>query len=332
MKAIALLSGGLDSILATRLIIDQGIEVEAVNFVTVFCNCTSGGKTCLAAKSASDELGIGLKVFEASSDFFEIIKNPKHGYGRNLNPCLDCRIFMFRKAFEYMKSIGASFIVTGEVLGERPMSQRKQAIDIIEEESGLKGLIVRPLSAKRFAPSIPEIEGWVDREKFMDIEGRSRKPQIKLAHDLGINDYPCPAGGCLLTDDIFAKRMRDLMKHEPNFGINDVKLLKTGRVFRFSPTVKLIVGRDEKENDKLLILAKEGDIYFEPVDIPGPSAVLRGVFDENYIIKSAALIAKYCGVEPGVEVKVSYRRIPSGESISISAFPIKEDDLETCRV
>ncbi|MGB2661131.1 MAG: hypothetical protein WBB86_06095, partial [Candidatus Omnitrophota bacterium] len=220
MKAISLLSGGLDSILATKLIIEQGIEVEAVNFLTVFCNCTSRGKTCLAGKSAADQLGVELKVMEVSKDYFEIIKNPKYGYGRNINPCLDCRVFMFKKAHEYMKETGASFIVTGEVMGSRPMSQRREAMRIIERDSGLGGLLVRPLSAKLFEPSIPEKEGWVDREKFLEIQGRSRKPQIKMAADFGINDYPCPAGGCLLTDVGFARRMRDLMAHKPDFDVS----------------------------------------------------------------------------------------------------------------
>ncbi|MFH1381170.1 MAG: hypothetical protein ABIH57_03255, partial [Candidatus Omnitrophota bacterium] len=173
-KAIALFSGGLDSILAVKLMLEQAIEVEAINFVTVFCTCTAHGKTYIDSKSAADELGIKLKVLEVSKEYFKVIKNPKHGYGSNINPCLDCRIFMLKKAHQYMKETGAQFLVTGEVLGQRPMSQRKDAMRIIERDSGLEGLILRPLSAKLMDLTIPEKEGLVDREKLLSISGRSR--------------------------------------------------------------------------------------------------------------------------------------------------------------
>ncbi len=296
MKAIALLSGGLDSILATRLIKDQGIEIEAVNFLTVFCNCTSRGKTCLASTSAAASLGVGLKVFEVTKEYINIVKSPKHGYGRNLNPCLDCRIFIFKKAGEYMRQSGASFIVTGEVLGERPMSQRMDAMRIIEKESSLKGLIVRPLCAKLMEPTIPEKEGMVDREKLLNIQGRSRKPQIQLASELGVHDYPCPAGGCLLTDKGFADRMRDLMKHNPDFTVHDIKLLKIGRHFRLGPSSKLIIGRDEEENGKLLALTEEDDLRVRPVNVPGPIGIGRGSFRDDYINLAARILARYTDI------------------------------------
>ncbi|NQT21487.1 MAG: hypothetical protein HQ592_17410, partial [Planctomycetes bacterium] len=215
MRAVALLSGGLDSVLAVRVILDQGIDVEALNYVTVFCTCTPKNSSCSAASTAAAHLGVGLKTINTSRELLGAVKNPRHGYGRNLNPCLDCRILMFLKAKEYMQEIGASFLITGEVLGERPMSQRRDAMAIIERESGLDGLIVRPLCAKALEPSIPEKEGWVDRSKLLGITGRSRKPQIALAESYGINDYPCPAGGCLLTDAGFAARLRALMQHNP---------------------------------------------------------------------------------------------------------------------
>ncbi len=176
MRAVALLSGGLDSILAIRVLLEQGLELEALNFASVFCTCTPKHSACSAASSAVRQLGIDLVVVNTSEAFLEVVKHPKHGYGRNLNPCLDCRILMFRKAREYMRDIGAAFLVTGEVLGERPMSQRRQAMKLIEKEAGLEGLVVRPLSAGLLEPSIPEREGWVDREKLLSIRGRSRKP------------------------------------------------------------------------------------------------------------------------------------------------------------
>ncbi|MFQ5951954.1 MAG: hypothetical protein ACE5JK_00910 [Candidatus Omnitrophota bacterium] len=332
MKAIALLSGGLDSILATKLILEQGIEVEAVNFLTVFCNCTSRGKTCLASKLAADQLGIKLKVFEISSDYFEIIKNPKYGYGRNINPCLDCRVFMFKKAYEYMKETGASFVITGEVLGERPMSQRREAIRIIEKGSGLGGLLVRPLSAKLFEPSIPEKEGWVDREKFLEIKGRSRKPQMQLADQLGINDYPCPAGGCLLTDGGFSRRMRDLMEHKNDFDVNDVKLLKTGRLFRLSPDAKLISGRSKEENEGLLALSREGDVIFRPINVKGPVGIGRGIFDEESLKAAARIIARYGDADLDQETEVSYKALPEEGSDTIKILPARENELNNLRI
>jgi tRNA U34 2-thiouridine synthase MnmA/TrmU len=332
IKAIALLSGGLDSILATRLVLNQGISVEAVNFVTVFCTCTTKGKTCLASKTAADNLGVKLKVFEISDEYFEVIKNPKYGYGSNINPCLDCRIFMFRKAGEYMRTSGASFVFTGEVLGERPMSQRKDAMRIIERDSGLERLILRPLSAGLLKPTLPEDNGWVDRSKLLSIMGRSRKPQIQLAKELGINDYPCPAGGCLLTDPGFANRMRDLIKYKPAFTINDVLLLKIGRHFRLSAEAKIIVGRNKEENNKLSNLAQEKDLYFYPIGTKGPIAVGRGIFSQENITKACSIVTRYSDDAPNLKYNVAYRKIPAREGNTIPAISIGESDLEDLRI
>lgn len=331
-KAIALLSGGLDSILATKLMIEQGIKVEAVNFLTVFCNCTSHGKTCLASKSAADNLGVPLKVFEISKEYLEIVKNPKHGYGSNMNPCLDCRIYIFRKAGEYMKKTGASFIFTGEVLGERPMSQRRDAMHIIERESGLKGLIVRPLSAKLMEPSIPEKEGLVDREKMLAISGRSRKPQMALARNFGINDYPCPAGGCLLTDPGFARRIRDLIDHNPDLTLNDVQLLKLGRHFRLSDKAKLAVGRNEEENKKLTSLAAVDDLRFLPVDVTGPVGIGRGVFNEKSTLEAARILARYSDSAPKERLKILKIGHKEKNPDHLTVLPMDEENLDALRI
>jgi len=330
-KAIALLSGGLDSILATRIILEQGIEVEAVNFLTVFCTCTARGKTCLASKSAADKLGIKLKVFEISKEYLEVVKKPKYGYGAHLNPCLDCRIFMFKKAGQYMREIGAQFLITGEVLGERPMSQRKEAMRIIERDSGLEGLILRPLCARLLEPTIPEKEGLVNREKLLCIKGRSRKPQIELAVQFGINDYPCPSGGCLLTDPGFSRRMKDLMEHNPDFDLNDVQLLKLGRHFRLSPQTKLIVGRNEEENTKLLNLSKDKDIFLQPFEIKGPVGVLRGLVDENILSLASSIIARYSDNHQS-KIKVLYRKASNNISNPILVSPIKDELLKSYRI
>lgn len=289
-KALALLSGGLDSILAVRLIQEQGIDVEAINFLTVFCTCTHKGCQHAATK-ASQELKVPLKIMNITEEYLEIIKNPKHGYGSNMNPCIDCRIFIFKKAKDYMKEIGASFLVTGEVLGERPMSQRRDAILHIEKDAGLKGLIVRPLSAKLFEETIPEKEGIINRDKLLDIRGRGRKPQIALAKEFAINDYPCPAGGCLLTDPGFAKRMKDLLDHDV-LDMDNVKLLKYGRQFRLSAKSKLAVGRDESENDILILLAKPDDTILKLRDYQGPISILKGE-DTLALVELAARIVSY---------------------------------------
>lgn len=275
MKGLLLLSGGLDSRLAARLLQEQGVELEAVNFNTIFCTCTAKRKDCSEAASAAREYKIPLKVYNTTKEIMDVVERPRFGYGRGVNPCIDCRIVTFKKAKEHMSKNGASFIVTGEVLGERPMSQRKDAIKIIEKESGLEGLILRPLSARLFQPTIPEKNSWVDRNKLLDIKGRSRKPQIKLAKELGVNDYPCPAGGCLLTNKDFAKRVRDLIKYK-EWNLENALLLKYGRHFRISPSCKVVVGRNEKENEKISFLKREQDTLFRVKSHPGPVAILKG--------------------------------------------------------
>lgn len=328
MKAIALLSGGLDSTLAARMMKDQGIELEALNFLTVFCTCTNRGETCLASQKAVSGLGIPLKVLNVSEEYLEVVKHPVHGYGSHMNPCIDCRIFMLKKAKAYMDETGASFMVTGEVLGQRPMSQRRDAMRLIEKETGLEGFILRPLSAKYFPVTVPEKEGWVDREKLLNFQGRSRKPQIKLAGVFGIHDYPCPAGGCLLTDPQFARRMKDLAVHDPGFSLNDVHLLKVGRHFRLNPRLKLVVGRNEEENQKIQTFSREEDILFRLMDRPGPLSLLRGEADGAAIEISAAVTARY-GKSKGLEKEgVLYGKAKGEVHRSISSSSIPDGVIE----
>ena len=328
MKAITLLSGGLDSTLATRVIMEQGVELEALNFMTVFCTCTNRGATCLASQKAVETLGIPLKVFNVSEEYLGVVKHPKHGYGRNMNPCIDCRIFMLKKAKAYMEESGAVFIVTGEVLGQRPMSQRKDAMHLIEKEAGLEGLILRPLSAKVLTITIPEREGWVDRERLLNISGRSRKPQIELADHYGIHDYPCPAGGCLLTDPGFTKRMKDLMVYDPQFSLNDVHLLKMGRHFRFSNGVKLVVGRNEEENQKIQTFAQGEDILLKVSSFPGPLSLLRGKLNEGDIEKAAAITVHYGKGKDLGKIEVTYKGVDEDHHQSLSASPISRGEIE----
>ncbi|MFC1855260.1 7-cyano-7-deazaguanine synthase [Thermodesulfobacteriota bacterium] len=293
-KALALFSGGLDSTLAIRVIQEQGIEVTALNFMTPFCNCTNKSSGCKSeAKRVADELKVTVKIMNKGKDYLEVVRNPKFGYGKNMNPCVDCRIFMHKAAKEYMKEIGASFIITGEVLGQRPMSQRRDTINIIDRESGLKGLVLRPLSAQLFPLTIPEEEGVVDREKLLKISGRSRKPQMQLADDFKIKGYQCPAGGCLLTDVGFARRIKDLFKYSEDINMLDVHMLKTGRHFRLNENTKLIVSRDESEGNKLNIYSGDRYTLLIPEGLPGPTSLIVGEPTDEIIDLALRITAKY---------------------------------------
>ncbi len=324
MKAIALISGGLDSTIAAKLTKNLGIELVALNTVTPFCLCNHrSSKGCLhGAKSAADTLGIKLISVNVTEEFLEIVKNPRHGYGSNMNPCIDCRILLFKKAKIAMQEEGASFIITGEVVDQRPMSQKRRTIVLIDKEAGVEGLVLRPLSAKVLPETLPEKQGWIDREKLLSIIGRRRKIQMDLAEQFGINDYPCPSGGCLLTTKEFSLRLKDLLKYN-EFNLNNINLLKLGRHFRLSDKAKLIVGRDEPENTRLVNMAGVDDFIFTaPLDIAGPSALGRGEFDDNLVKLAASIISYYCD-SPG-EVIVGREKLTIG--------PIKEEGLEALRV
>jgi len=333
MKAIILLSGGLDSTLAAELMSREGLELLAVNFKTPFCLCDrhSSNLGCGSnARRVAEAIGIDLKVINAAKDFLEVLKKPAHGYGANMNPCIDCRILFFRKSKELMEEVGASFIITGEVLGQRPMSQFRRQMNIIEKEAGLDGLVLRPLSAKLLAPTIPEKNGWISRERMLDIAGRSRKPQMALAKDLGINDYPCAAGGCLLTDPEFANRIRDLIKHD-ELDMQNIDLLKGGRYFRLSPSAKLIVGRNENENKMLSMLAKEGDYVFGPATINGPIAVGKGAFTADLQEVACRIVARYSDRDGELDADISYKILPDGVGKMIKASFLDDEELAKLR-
>jgi len=227
VKAVVMLSGGLDSALAVKVLLEQGIHVEAVNFATVFSKRPKAGRES-AAKRMADQLGVQLHTIDISKEQLEIVKSPKFGRGSSMNPCIDCHILMVRKAKELMEKVGAHFVATGEVLGQRPMSQHQRALRLVETESGLKGSLLRPLSAKWLKPTVPERDGLVDRSRLLALRGRSRKPQMELAAKFGITGYETPAGGCILTDKSFGRRLRDLLEHDPDAGLDDLELLKHG--------------------------------------------------------------------------------------------------------
>lgn len=327
MKAVALISGGLDSTLATRIIQDLGLELIALNTVSPFCLCNShpsGG--CFHGVSAVvKSLGLRLVSVSVSEEMLEIVKRPKYGYGSNMNPCIDCRILLFRKAKSLMQQEGAAFVITGEVLGQRPMSQKLQTMRLIERESGLEGLVLRPLSARVLEATIPEKEGWVDRESLFKISGRGRRQQFTLAAELGIKDYPCPSGGCLLTDPEFSKRLADLLRHGV-FSLEEVRLLKLGRHFRVLPEAKLVVGRNEKENNQLLDLAKAGDYLFYPLDLPGPTSLARGALTPEALELCFKITARYCDHNGAQNIDIAYRRFPE-EKDSVFSAPVFTQDI-----
>ena len=328
-KAIALFSGGLDSTLAVKLIRDQGIEVLAVNFTSPFCTCKQPGQ-CEATKG-SDKLDVPLKRIGLGQEYIEMIRSPKHGYGKNMNPCLDCRIMTFTKARELMQEMEADFVFTGEVLGQRPMSQRRDAMRIVERDSELTGRLLRPLCAKLLKPTIPEMEGLVDRERLLGIEGRSRKPQMQLAEHYGINDYACPAGGCLLTDKGFANRLRDLFEHNED-SFYDINLLKIGRHFRLPAGQKIIAGRDEEENKKLLASTREEDLKFSAEKYGSPLVVLRKSKARRALERAAAICARYSSGRHLPEISVKYWLDSKEPAARLTVSPISDRLLQKYRI
>lgn len=331
-KAIGLLSGGLDSILATRLILEQGIEVIGLNFVTPFCLCTKKGCQNQAQK-ISQEFGIELKIVPLGEEYIALVKQPQYGYGKNLNPCLDCRIFMFRKARELMEERGADFVFTGEVLGERPMSQHLRALKLIEREAGLEGRLLRPLSARILDSTIPENEGLVDRYRLKNFHGRSRRGQMKLAANFKINDYPCPSGGCLLTDKHFAARMRDAFEHNEDT-LSEIQSLKYGRHFRLKSGAKVILGRNESENKILenIYLNNDWIIVLKPVKVMGPIAILKKSKNEEDIKIAAGLLARYSDGKDQSSILVNYYTDSQKKEKRIRAKIVEPEELETLRV
>lgn len=300
-KAVGLLSGGLDSALAARIIHELGFEVHAVYFSQPWGCCNK-----IKAREAAEKLGIKFIALQLDERYLEVIKKPKHGYGSALNPCVDCRIHMFSRAKKYMVSIGADFVFTGEVLGQRPMSQMRHSLRAIEKESELEGRLLRPLCAKLLDPTIPEKEGTIDREKLLDLSGRSRNQQIVLAKEFGISDYLPPAGGCLLTDKNFSRRMQDSFQYGyRNF--RETIALKWGRHFRITKDFKAVLGRDEEENTSLKAFAHPEDFIFELPDKRGPTLILKGSSPSHEVLQiCAGLIQKFSRHKDADSIMIEY--------------------------
>jgi len=311
VSALGLLSGGLDSMLAAELLRRQGIEVTGVIFQTPFFGSDRG-------VAAARQLGIPFRVEDITSDHLDMVKAPRHGYGKNMNPCIDCHAMMFSKAGGLLRELGSDFLFSGEVLGQRPMSQNIKALKLVEETSGCQGIILRPLSAKLLPETEPEKKGLVDRKQLMDIQGRSRKRQMAMAQKWGLTQYPNPGGGCLLTDPGFSVRLAELLDATPSAGPAEVERLKLGRHFRLPGGSKAVVGRHHRDNEDLQSLVREGDIVLKQYEAPGPLTVLDGGATEPDLLRAASITARYT------------KSGSSGESVSIQVtrYGVDEDVLK----
>jgi len=336
-KAVALISGGLDSLLAAKVIQQQGIQVEGINFFTGFC--VEGHTHAIRQKDrarpkrnnalwVAEQLGIKLHIIDIVEEYKDIVFNPKHGYGANLNPCLDCKIFMVKKAQEWMVDNGFDFIITGEVVGQRPMSQRKDTMPVVARDSGAEDRLVRPLSGQNLPATLPEREGWISREKLYGFNGRSRKPQMALAEEFGLEDYAQPAGGCcFLTDAQYSVKLADLWRArgEKQYEMDDIMLLKVGRHLRPRPHFKVIISREEGEGNFLQGYRKQF-VSLLTTSHAGPLALLDGVVDDEDITLAARLVARYSQGKQADRVELTVTGL-DGRQRLLSVKPLGADEI-----
>ncbi|MEE9911239.1 MAG: tRNA 4-thiouridine(8) synthase ThiI [Deltaproteobacteria bacterium] len=318
IKAISLLSGGLDSILAVKVLQKQNIDVTGITFTTPFFGADK-------ARAAADQIGLPLIIQDITDEHLQMLKSPRYGYGKNMNPCIDCHTLMLKIAGKKMQETGADILITGEVLGQRPMSQTKQSLYIVAKNSGYADFILRPLSAQLLEPVRAEREGLIDRLQLLGLSGRGRKEQMRMAEEFGIKHYPPPAGGCLLTDPMFSRRLRDLMNRGEDCQIRDYHLLKYGRHFRAANGIKIIVGRNNADNEALRRLTLEEDLVLNMARYPGPY-VLVPYGDESAKGLAAALCVRYSDAAGDSEADVTCSR--RGCSTTIKSKAASKDDCE----
>lgn len=335
-KAVALISGGLDSMLAARVVQSHGVHVEGINFFTGFC--VEGHTHAIRKKDrakpkrnnalwVAEQLGIKLHIIDIIEEYKQVVLNPKHGYGANLNPCLDCKIFMVGKARQWIAENHFDFIVTGEVIGQRPMSQRKDTMPVVARESGADDRLLRPLCAKNLPPTLPEREGWVQRDALYDFSGRNRKPQMALAAEFGLHDYAQPAGGCcFLTDENYSSKLADLWQSRGNrdYELDDIMLLKVGRHIRPRSHFKLIVAREEGET-RFLQGYRNAFIHMHPVSHRGPLVLIDGEPDNEDLILAARLTARFSQGRDAEQVEVCVVRNGLTENLTVS--PIASGEI-----
>ncbi len=335
-KAVALISGGLDSLLAARVVQQQGIHVEGINFFTGFC---VEGHTHAIRKQdkpkrnnalwVAEQLGIKLHIIDIVDEYKDIVINPKHGYGANLNPCLDCKVFMVQKAMQWIRDHDFDFIITGEVIGQRPMSQRKKTLPMVADESGAEDLLLRPLCAKSLPATLPEQEGWVQRDQLYDFSGRSRKPQIALAQEFGFTDFAQPAGGCcFLTDASYSVKLQDLWdsRGDKQYELDDILLLKVGRHIRPEPTFKLIIAREEGETNYLSGYKNQFQ-SIKTISHSGPLALVDGpLLDTRQLQLACAITARFSKGKEAKQVELNYCQ-PNGECQTLHIKALSADDI-----
>lgn len=337
-KAVALISGGLDSMLAAKLMIDQGIHVEGINFYTGFC--VEGHTHAIRRKEKSkqkrnnalwtaEQLGIKLHIIDVVEEYKDVVINPQYGYGSNLNPCLDCKVFMVGRAKKWMEEHNFDFIITGEVVGQRPKSQLKKYMPIVQKKSGVNDRLLRPLCAKSFPPTLPEREGWVDREKLLHLTGRNRKPQIAMAKEFGFDDYSQPAGGCcFLTDKNYSDKLGDLWEHrgEKRYDLNDIMLLKVGRHIRPSEHFKLIVAREEGENNFMEGYRKRF-VTLRILSHAGPLTLVEGQLQKDEFELAAKVVARFSQGKNDDKVTVQIQLL-DGTAHVLNVKPFHADDVQ----
>lgn len=315
-KVVALLSGGLDSQLAIKMMQEQGFDVSAVAIKTPFCDFDCGRGCGFEIRERADDLNVNLKTVYLGDEYIEMLKHPKHGIGAGFNPCIDCRSMMFDAAKKHMEEIGAEFIISGEVLGQRPMSQHAPALRTIENESNLVGKIVRPLSAALLPETDPEKDGLIKRENLGMIRGRTRRNQLDMAKKYGIENPPNAGGGCLLTEPQFGIKAKDLFSHTKNPTINDIDLLKIGRHFRLDEETKFIVGRNKDENEMIKAIALPGDILLEAKDFVGPVSILRGSNAKKHLKFASSVTLRYSDAPNNEQAIVSIKNNDLVEEIT----------------
>jgi len=339
-RAVALISGGLDSMLAARVVQEQGIHVEGVNFFTGFC--VEGHTHAIRDRKhekpkrnnalwVAEQLGIKLHIIDISEDYKDVVLHPRHGYGQNLNPCLDCKIFMVGKTLELglIDDLDFDFVLTGEVIGQRPKSQRRETMPIIAKESGANDRLLRPLCALNLPPTLPEREGWVNRDQLFGFHGRSRKPQMELAQKFGFSDYAQPAGGCcFLTDETYSNKLRDLWQAQDSrdYQLDDIMLLKIGRHIRPRPRFKLIIGREEGEN-RFLAGYRKQFTHLAVTDYPGPLALIDGHPTTTDIELAARIVARYSQGRAADKLLVTVTSV-TGVTRDIEVTPMAPNELE----
>ncbi|KTC87516.1 MULTISPECIES: tRNA (5-methylaminomethyl-2-thiouridylate)-methyltransferase [Legionella] len=337
-KAVALISGGLDSMLAVKVIQEQGIHVEGINFYTGFCH--SGHTSAIRNRKnekplrndalwVAEQLGVKLHIIDIVEPYKDVLLNPKHGYGKNANPCLDCKIFMVQQAYQWMLEHEFDFIITGEVIGQRAKSQRSATMPVIAHESGAEDRLLRPLCAKLLPPTLPEREGWVNREALHDFRGRNRKPQLQLAASMAIEEFAQPAGGCcVLTDENYTRRLRDMWAHRGSrdYEMEDIILLKAGRHLRLMPHYKMIIARDEAESNFLTGYRKQF-IHMQVIEHRGPIILIEGQPNDDDLMICARIAGRFCSGREEPEIKIDLHH-PNGESKTLNIQPMRAEEIQ----